>query len=360
MKPNLLLIDDTAENLDQLEAALSQVLSKDEAEIRRWLPAPGDKPRERFEELVSEDTELVVADHDLTKGQTGLFGSTVVAWCQAKAIPVGDFSRLNRSNLPKEPNQYEIRIPAEPERAANFIAGAFRGFKEIRAAIDEKKSLLGKKRSPASVLAAILGRSAEETRFAQYGGRVGAANAALFDLVKAETDVTENRRQRLLSYVVGHLLLNVILRFPGPLLSEKALAAYLAINKTEIAKVEQLFSGAKYTGPFSTIEQFYWLTDVQTVLEKMIKNLPAETEAEDALGQMNREAVEAALGAKLARHTCQRCGGVNGGFWCPFTERTVCQLSNCSIASNGWIPPGARLCRIEKEFYDEWGPMLGF
>lgn len=359
MKPNLLLIDDTQEHLDELEGALHGVLGPEEAEIRHWLPSPGDKPKEHFDGLVNDNTELVVTDHDLTKGQTGLFGSTIVAWCQAKAIPVGDFSRVNRSNLPKEPNQYEIRIPDDPQRGAKFIAGAFRGFKEIRSALDANTALLGKKRSPVSVLAAILGRPTEESRFAQYGGRVGAANAALFDLVTAETDVTEDQKRRLLSYVVGHLLLNVIMRFPGPLLSKKALTAYLAIEEAEITKVEELFVAAKYEGPFSSIEQFYWLTDVETALEKLIKKLPADTAAETP-GQMNREAVEATLGLKLSRHACPRCDGLNGGFLCPFTERTVCQLANCSVASNGWIPPGARLCRIEKDFYDEWGPMLGF
>jgi len=359
MKPNLLLIDDTQEHLDELEGALQGVLGPEEAEIRRWRPSPGDKPKQHFDGLVNNDTELVVTDHDLTKGQTGLFGSTIVAWCQAKAIPVGDFSRVNRSNLPKEPNQYEIRIPDDPPQAANFIAGAFRGFKEIRAALDANIVLLRKKRSPVSVLAAILERPTEESRFAQYGGRVGAANAALFDLVKAETDAPEDQKRRLLSYVVGHLLLNVILRFPGPLLSKKALAAYLAIEESEIVKAEKFFADAKYIGPFSSIEQFYWLTDVDHALEKMIQKLPPEAAA-DTPGQMNREAVENALGAKLNRHACPRCGGLNGGFLCPFTERTVCQLTNCSVASNGWIPPGARLCRIEKDFYDEWGPMLGF
>jgi hypothetical protein len=273
-------------------------------------------------------------------------------------VPVGDFSRANRNVLPKEPNQYEIRIPDDPQQAARYIAGAFRGFTHIRTALDSNSVFLQKKRSPVSVLAAILGRPAEESGFALYGGRVGAANAALVDLVMG-ANATQGQKRRLLSYVVGHLLLNVILRFPGPLLNRKTLAAYLAISAEEIAKVEKLFVSAQYTGPFSDIEPFYWLTDVDTALEGMSRGLPSESSAETP-GQLNREAVEAALGVKLARHACSRCEGQNGGFFCPFTERTVCQLAICSVASNGWIPPGARLCRIEKDFYEEWAPMLGF
>ena len=356
MTRNLLLIDDTQTHLDELDHTLRGILDKSEADIRTWVPSKGDS-KERFDVLVDENTELVVTDYDLTKGQTGLFGSTIVAWCQARAVPVGDFSRANRNALPKEPNQYEIRIPDDPLQAARYIAGAFRGFAHMRSALSSNAALQ-KKRSPVSVLAAILGRPAEESRFALYGGRVGAANAALVNLVM-DPKASKEQKPRLLSYVVGHLLLNVILRFPGPLLSRKALGAYLAIAEVEVAKVERLFVSAQYSGPFSDIETFYWLTDVDAALEEMSRALPSESSAETP-GQTNREAVEAALGVKLARHACSRCEGLNGGFWCPFTERTVCQLANCSVASNGWIPPGARLCRIEKDFYEEWAPMLGF
>jgi hypothetical protein len=358
MTQNLLLIDDTQAHLDELEKALQGVLAKKEGEIRKWVPSRGEDPKQRFDGLVDVETKLVVADYDLTKGQTGLFGSTIVAWCQARAIPVGDFSRANRIALPKAPNQYEIRVPDDPQDAAKYIAGAFRGFMRIRMALDSDEAVLQKKRSPVSVLASILGRSSEENRFALYGGRVGAANAALVDLVKG-ADVTKEQKRRLLCYVVGHLLLNVVLRFPGPLLNRKALAAYLAIAEGEISKVEKLFASAQYGGPFSDIEPYYWLSDVDTALEGMNKGLPAESSAETP-GQSNREAVEGALGVKLARHACPRCDGVNGGFLCPFTGRTVCQLPTCSVGSNGWIPAGARLCRIEKDFYEEWAPMLGF
>src|ERR1700722_3829806 len=132
MTQNLLLVDDTQAHLDELEKALRGALTKKEGEIRKWIPSRDEDPKQRFDTLVDDDTKLVVTDYDLTKGQTGLFGSTIVAWCQARAIPVGDFSRANRNALPKAPNQYEIRVPDDPQEAAKYIAGAFRGFKRIR------------------------------------------------------------------------------------------------------------------------------------------------------------------------------------------------------------------------------------
>src|SRR6266513_982224 len=342
MTHNLLLVDDTQEHLDELGKALQGSLAKKEGEIRTWIPSRDEDPKQQFDALVDDDTKLVVTDYDLTKGQTGLFGSTIVAWCQARAIPVGDFSRVIHNALPKAPNQYEIRVPDDPKDAAKYIAGVFRGFMRIRAARDSNEADLQKKRSPVSVLASILGRPSEESRFALYGGRVGAANAALVDLV-TDPDVTEEQKRRLLCYVVGHLLLNVILRFPGPLLTRKALAAYLAIAEDEVPKVEKLFVSAQYGGPFSDVEAYYWVSDVDTALEGMNKGLPSESSAETP-GQLSREAVEGALGGKLVRHACPRCDGVNGGFLCPFTGRTVCQLPICSVASNRWILAGARPC----------------
>jgi len=98
------------------------------------------------------------------------------------------------------------------------------------------------------------------------------------------------------------------------------------------------------------------LDKVQAVLE----GLEAGEAAENAtVGEMNRAALEKQLGAVLPRHGCTRCQGQNGGFYCPFTKRAVCLRSDCSVGSNGWIPPGARLCRIEKDYFDEWSPLLG-
>jgi hypothetical protein len=361
---NILLIDDIESQIDGLHEALSRTLADGEAELRKWIPSKDDQnPQERFEKLVDDDTGLVITDYDLTsKGQTGLFGSTIVGWCQSRVIPVGDFSRANRSALPREPNQYEIRIPTDPERAARYIAGVFRGFREIRTALHSNQEALKTKRSPVSVLAEILGRPVEESRFALYGGGLGTSNAALMDQilgVGAESEPTDDQKRKLLTYVIGHLLLNVILRFPGPLLHRKALAAYVAISENESDKIEQLFTNARYKGPFSDIEPFYWLSDVDNALDEMARGLPSETSSQTQ-GQLNREALEKKLGQQLARHKCPRCDGVNGGFWCPFTQRTVCVLAICSVGSTGWIPQGARLCRIEKDFYDEWAPMLGF
>jgi hypothetical protein len=361
---NILLIDDNQDQLNGLEKGLAGVLKKDEAEIRLWFPEAeaGKMPQEQFEQLIDEDTVLVVTDYDLTKGQTGLLGSAVVQWCQLRFLPVGNFSKGHKTALPSEPDFYEIRIPTD-DGAAAYISGIYRGFLQLRGALQASAEALKRKRSPAGHLATVLGRPAEESRFAMYGGRVGAVSGALLEKLQAVGKHTDTADvSRLLRYVLGHLLLNGILRFPGPIISKRALAAYLAIAESEIPKVDSVFVNAKYAGPFSEVEPYYWLSDVDEKLQALqveiqdeLKTVKAETH-----GELYREAVERSLKQKFTRPACPRCNGTNGGFLCPLTDRTVCQLPTCSVGSSSWIPAGARLCRIEKDFYEEWAPVLGF
>lgn len=360
---SLLLIDDTHKLLEELAADLTGQLGKDEVEIRTWEPTKEEVDAlGAFEKLIDDNTVLVVTDYDLTsQGRTGLFGSSVVGWCQSRAIPVGDYSRGNHSSLPKEPNLFELRVPTDRTESAKYIASVYRGFKWIREQLATKPELL-EKSSPAAVLAELLGASSLESQFGLYGGRLGTSNGALLDRIirtaPDDIDPPIEEKRALLCYIVGHLLLNSVLRFPGPILSSRSLAAYIGCAESEMDKLSDLFASAAYSGPFSELDRFFWLSGVDDRLEEFASSLPADLSA-DTQGELNREAVEAKLGQKLARHGCKRCSGINGGFLCPFTRRTVCQKSECSVGSNSWVPRGARLCRIERDFYDEWAPILG-
>lgn len=363
MRPAILLIDDQDSYVKPLAHQLREQLGA-AAHVEAWVPDKGDKPIEKFDELLHlHDVRLVVTDYDLTGGQLGFFGSSVVDWCQNKAIPVGDFSRGHPGSLPQEPNMFELRVPIESnDAAANYVSAVFRGFTAIRSAIDETPELM-RQRSPAAVLAVLLGQKRLESQFAQYGIRYGGANSALVDrfaataspLIKPEPE----RVASLLTYITGHLLANAILRFPGPILDEQALAAYLAVNINEASKYKELFATAEYKGPFSEMKQFHWTHLVDEVLGRYDDQIGDE-ENFKTTGSLNRRRLEIALNTTLARPTeCERCKGEEGGFYCPFTKRPVCQRSDCSVVSNVWIPAGARLARFERDFYDEWAPILG-
>src|ERR1035438_9867266 len=120
-KPSIVVIDDDGELLAKLQTSLERNLSQDDADIRIWMPNEGQDPFVEFNQLVDDSTVLVVADYDLTKnGVTGLFGVLIVSWCQARSIPVGDFSRANVISLPSEPNLFELRVPTDVEEAASY------------------------------------------------------------------------------------------------------------------------------------------------------------------------------------------------------------------------------------------------
>ena len=365
MKRTILLIDDQEEFLSPLVDELKRQVGND-TEILSWVPRKTvEKPTDTFKKLLSDhDVRLVVTDYDLTEqGQFGFFGATVVDWCQNRAIPVGDFSRGNASSLATEPNLFELRVPIDSnEAAAEYVAAVYRGFAAIRDTIDADERLL-KQRSPAAALATMLDAKGMESQFSQYGVRYGGANSALIDWVSetAPEDIKPDpeRKAALLSYIMGHLLVNAVLRFPGPILSAEGLAAYLAVDRSGEGKFSALFERARYSGPFATLDTYYWTSRVDEILSSFDDKV-AETAEFESPGEYNRTRVEIALGETLPLSTkCTRCAGKNGGFLCPFTHRAVCQRADCSVVSNVWIPPGARLSRFERDFYDEWAPILG-
>jgi hypothetical protein len=362
---SILLIDDAPEVIAELQKGIRKYLPEIEAEIRIWTPGNDETdPLERFTNLVDRDTVLVVTDIDLTgHGQTGLFGASIVAWCQIRAIPVGDYSRDPKWELPKEPNLFEMRVPKDAMRAAAYISGVFRGFAQIRDQLAANADL-SKMRSPPAAIAALLGEPSLESQFELYGVRLGATSASFVERIvhtpQPDAESATDEKQSLLAYIVGHLLLNSVLRFPGPIASLIELTAYVGVSPDEMPRIAELFCDAQYTGPFKDLGPYYWLHRVDEILRPLLDAVAPTLQAEpETHGEFNRLAIERKLQVALARHACPRCHGVNGGFWCPFTKRAVCLRSDCSVGANSWVPQGARMCRIERTFYDEWAPILG-
>jgi hypothetical protein len=318
-KPSILLIDDKADLLDGLKRSLQRELASASVEIKIWQPKNSDDdPLTKFNSLVGPETVLVVTDYDLTSGLRGLFGITIVGWCQQRSIPVGDFSRGNRSELPKEPNLFELRVPPNDADAAQFIGRTWSGFQSIRQKLDTNASFVSSKRSLAAVLAAVLDKAQSENQFALYMSRLGAANSSLLDTLKATAGPSApsaDDKKRLLTYVLGHVLLNAILKYPGPILSEKALCAYLAASDDEASAVADLFEKAAYRGPFSRKVRYFWRDEVDKKIDELGTGF--DDEKFEMFSDLNRAAVERALNRKLKNHDCSRCEGTKGGFFVP-------------------------------------------
>jgi hypothetical protein len=351
---SVLLIDDTASALDDLARTLEEALADKKIAVTKWSPRANDTdPLTTFESKIDHDTVLVVTDADLTsQGSTGLFGPTIISWCQSKPVPVGEYTR-KLGAIPKAPNFFELRIPATIPEAVCVISGLAHGFLALDDAFQSDSSLLHKP-NPAAILAAILGDPSTESQLALYATRLATASGALVDRLELSKP-TSNDKRLILIYIIGHFLLTV-LRFPGPIVHCEALKAYLAISAADTDDALSMFESARYVGPFCELRRFYWIAHVDAILESI--SLPADDEFE-TIGESRRVAIETKTGEIIPRPTCPRCDGKNGGFFCPFTERTVCERPDCSVAANSWLPQGASLCRIERDFYDEWAPILG-
>jgi hypothetical protein len=349
----IILIDDDKEQLADLHKEVEAALASTECTVESWYPEEADI-LDAFHKMIEPGATLVVTDYDLTKGASGFFGTSVVAWCQRQAIPVGDYSRGNRKNMPSEPNLYEFRYPSTTKEAARQIAATFRGFKEIFTLLSDQPDLL-KAPSPANMLADLLGQPAAVSAFSLYAPQVG-ANAGLVDLVVE--DRSDAGRLALSTYILGHMLFNSILRFPGPILDAPTVCSYFAARPDQFGHIAPKIEAASYKGPFAELQAFYWRHAIDDLIETWAETSTIEYPGHSA--SYRRALIEEQLGGQLLeRFGCPRCNGELGGYRCPFTHAVVCERGDCSVGSSGWIPIGADLTRVERQFYDEIAPMLG-
>jgi hypothetical protein len=357
----IVLIDDNQELLAALEGELKDRL--DGVQVAAWRPVADSDLRAEFDLRVGDDTVIVATDYDLTEsGAKGLFGHTIMAWCQHLGVPAGDFSRQNADQLSKAINPFELRVPPDPAKGADFIASMYLGFVTLRNGIGQLDPDRDQQTGLAATLAAVLGRPHLESHLSLYLAQFGSATLAVAQELATRSEEGVSPAQdapRTLTYVLGHLLANVVLRFPGPILNEDALCAYVATDLSEIEALATLFGAALYTGPFSTPRRYYWTESVDEVLETLASAI--SDDSYEGVGEFNRAVIEKRLGRTLAAHSCRRdgCEGTRGGFWCPHSSRTVCLRNDCSLSSSTWIPVGATVCRVEKDYHDEWAPLIG-
>lgn len=358
---SILLVDDDPRKLKSLAQRVRKKL--EDVAVEEWYPAKDADPAKAFDARIGKNTVLVVADYDLTKAVTGLFGHSVVAWCQRKLIPVGEFSRGHRHALATEPDLFDLRVPQGDEEAAAFIARVFDGFCRVREGIEQNPSLLVEGHSPAQMLSALLHRTDQEPQLAPYVSRPGLFNAALLDSLKSEGSEEETVRAaektKLLTYILGHVLVNAILEYPGPILGEGPLCAYLSTSTDEFEAIAGLFEEALYSGPFNGGQRLFWRDRVDAVIDRNAETSGVLESNASSFGDYHRHVLTAVLERRPAAHQCTRCDGLKGGYWCPFTRRAVCERTDCSSPSSSWVPSGAYACRVERDFFDEWSPILG-
>jgi hypothetical protein len=357
--PFILLIDDDVQQLKALANSVQVEVGDKGLKVETWRPTADEDAIAEFKKRTELPPLLVVTDFDLTgSGRTGLFGYSIVALAQRKAIPVGDYSR-EAGALTEEPNAFEFRIPNDPQRAGPMVVSLATGFMEIADTLAAKAES-EEDQSPAALLAHLLDRPQLAPAFALYSSRLALGNSALIEVVRRSHNPDKRERDRVATYVLGHLLFNSILRFPGPIIHRDALAAYLGVALSEGAALAGHFATSRYVGPFGNVADYFWQDEIDRAIEEAANEHGVRFDETMTLDTYRRTVVERALRRELARHACPtRCRGQRGGYWCPFTRRPVCDRDDCSVASSSWVPDGASLTRVERDFHDEWAPLMG-
>jgi hypothetical protein len=351
---DVLVIDDEPERLSQICSALEEELGGSVG-IVPWRPAKDEDPLAAFSAQIASGVGLVVTDDDLTRSQLGLLGSAITSWAQDRFLPVCNFSRQPQRKLPHERDFFELRVPdiGDDAERAKFIARMYHGFNALRRHVEDTPDAT----PTPSLLADAIGHPQMRDELAPFITSVGSANSWLRQAVVGDVAAVEGMgRVNFLAFLLGHVMVNAVLEYPGPILGREPLAAYCALDKSIAGELAGLFQAAAYDGPFSAPGMYFVRREVDRRIDELAASAPAADA--DESDQYSRQIVEKAIGHG-APHDCPRCDGLRGGLWCPFTQRAVCNREDCSVASNGWLPRGSTLCRVERDHFDKWSPLLG-
>jgi len=307
--------------------------------------------QDRLESILSkapyDEATILVVDRDLSKSQNfgGLSDDTVAAAAKRLAVPICSYARQ------QAPDDYNWRARWEEgrivlsfendEELARKAVLAARGFAEIAAGLPGvMKDRVGK--SPAKVLAALLGKPEYSDKIALYS--VGDQNRLAEILAKAKDETDRIKRMKCL---LGYWLWDSLLRYPGLLVNEVAAASYLNIATVDFEKseVRTVFADALYGGPFADSKRPQWWRG-------MLDDIVSGENCSDGL-ELARKKVSSAI------NTSQCCEDPSkpAGYYCIISGQPV-SLEN-SKGGFSWFPRGADLTRISKTKFDEYGPWLG-
>lgn len=298
--------------------------------------------------------DLVLLDSDLSRMGNGIAQSMCRQAFQEVGLPVCRYKKRHSTTKARELQDLRrtaregasaVWVPNDlvqpqnlAERLMPWLVAMGKGFGAVRDALRADESLLKKSQGPAGILAVALKRPAVKADLLGYTGQ----NFFFFGAPTGEDeDDPTNPPIEVLATQLGYWLYNYILRFPGPILSRGAAAAYLNVQPQELQtnEMNEAIAPASYDGPFSDVEDFFWRDELAAILDKLqgdIANAPH------------------LKGRKLARVDETNPG--SSAFFCVLTQKPISDAD--AAPTPEWIPPGAQLARIEGKWYEQLGPML--
>ncbi len=355
----VVLFEDNDKRAKRLLSFLRRSL-RGQADIKRFEPgiAAAKRKNELFETRLGKEmdrpayknTILFVTDRDLSKtpGYVGLSEAAVVRVADAADLPVILYAQGASFNVLERRRGWGdgsivLKGKSTEEHAAELTV-LIKGFLQIGAKYGAMLRGPQHMRSPAALMAELMGRPQYLDRVSQYGLGDQKYFAEIVPLVKADTRRPLEMR---LMRILGTWLYDSILRFPGLLVSGMAAASYLDIDPPEFEgnkQIERLFASARYRGPFSEgASPIWWRPDLDDIL------LKAQCDSGRAL-------VKKKIRRDPGNCKCSVDPSKRAGFFCMVTEKPVSDSE--SEAAVSWFPPGADLARINKRVFEELRPWL--
>jgi len=304
---------------------------------------------DRFAAYLTErknEIKLLVIDHDLSGFDNDKLSEPVISIASHSAsIPLVRYARINRKTVDNladaidAGSEFSIKIDTtDPINAAKKIINVYHGFSNIKnklSIIDKSIKDLGAH----SILAEITNAHTQEDNFWMYvsGSSLLRELIELNDVMNS-TNLSQEKKDELiqdrLSYILGYWLYNIILTFPGVILNKIATSSYLHIKEDTLEEYKKFFEEAKYNGPFSLTEEFWWKESIDEILDE------ADVETGSELLVKN--------GIENEKQTY--------GFYCIMTKKPISFEKSKSLS---WLPNGAILSRVDEELYDQYAPFFG-
>lgn len=368
----IILIDDKPDMQSALSEALKPFLNS-EYEIEPWLTETALSNYECYiDKLNNEsnadedvwfryfnsrnDIAIVVADHDLSSYQgVRISESSIADACRQSSTPICTYHRAPSTKtagqslrgIYGQTKSFSITLEmsgGEEASAARQIISLANGFKIITekfASTDKEIKKLG----PPAILASILDRPGLTNTFALYASGPSLASDAIYHIAqsnKQRDSVTEDLNERL-PFILGCWLSNYILPFPGVILNSKAAASYINIDTKHFITNSDRFESARYRGPFSDNECYWWRTDLEQIL--------IDSDVEDGIAYLEQ------FGIRAEPSVCIATKSSPAGYYCIVQKEPI--SLGASIGNLGWIPQGAVLSRIDQTIYDSVAHMMG-
>ncbi|PCJ88330.1 MAG: hypothetical protein COA54_03430 [Thiotrichaceae bacterium] len=300
-----------------------------------------------------KDARLILVDHDLTQYNSYMSEPSIVAAARTLNIPVCRYHRKRKSSALPDYNTWKINNNFfsieldsnnfdEMASAALSIMHAFNNIRDVYSSIDKEVKQYG----PAYALSNILGRSDQYDHLKLYSNVISIA----FDIINISDIDTEdhpsfNWEQRT-AYILSYWLYNSILKFPGIILNRTATASFLNINVDEFSSptISKCFSGAKYDGPFGDINDYWWRSDLELIVE----------EHDDINDYIKSQGCE----ERVSPCMCSENSDIYAGYYDLLNNKPI-SLEE-SVGNLSWIPTGADLTRLNKARYEELAPIINF